>query len=126
MFGRANGAQHRREDFVPVNERSDVVARDKIWSEQGAGRLSKLGRARGIKRGDLVTGLLAGLERATAQEKWRGERSEDRNLQTVHNIRFIVHHRRYNHCAISSRCALSAAVNHSSRRASFPSGVRTR
>ncbi len=37
MFGRANGAEHRRENLIAVHERRDAVAGDKIWSEQGSG-----------------------------------------------------------------------------------------
>src|SRR5437763_15199271 len=34
MFGRSNCAEHSRENLIPVNQGGDVVARDKIWSEQ--------------------------------------------------------------------------------------------
>src|SRR5205807_3364805 len=36
-FGRANRAQHRGKNLVAIDQSSDIVAANKVWSEQRAG-----------------------------------------------------------------------------------------
>jgi hypothetical protein len=81
MFGRANGAEHRRENLSAVHECRDAVARDKIWPEQRAGGLSKFRRTRGIKWRDLVARLFAGFKSAAWHEEAKAARNQNRRRQ---------------------------------------------
>jgi hypothetical protein len=81
MFGRANSAEHRRENLLAVHERRDAVAGDKIWPEQRARGLSKFRRARGIKRRDFVARLFAGFKSAARHEEAKAARNQNRRRQ---------------------------------------------